>query len=170
MKNQNSADPNKCSRLLRTLSSLGLLIATYFASGQTAGSAANGPASIVRTFSAEKVATLSHEAYKVAWDANFWARRDLRFASFRPTALDWETVEYLKEITRKVPWVARDVEKHPANPRDFSKRSNELVQYDAMMLKHRFQPASFQSSTAAKIQKLIRILDEIGSCYGTSAK
>jgi hypothetical protein len=85
------------------------------------------------------VAKLSHEAYKVAWDAKFWAGRDLNFAAFRPTALDWETVEYLHQITQHAPWVAQDVEKHPATPRISSQRSNDFVQYDAMMLKKRYR-------------------------------
>ena len=119
----------------------------------------------LRPFDAEKVAKLSHEAYNVAWDAQFWARRDLRFAAFEPTALDRETVEYLDRITRQVPWVAREIEKHPATPRLSSKRSYSFVRFDAMMLKTRYQPASFKSSTDIKIEKLLRILDEIESYY-----
>jgi hypothetical protein len=118
-----------------------------------------------RPFDAEKVARLSHQAYKVAWDAHFWARRDLRVASFRPTALDRETVYYLDKLTRQVPWVARDIEKHPATPRSSSKRSFDFVRYDAMMLKKRYQPTSFQGPTDAKIEKLLGLLDEISSYY-----
>jgi hypothetical protein len=33
--------------------------------------------------------------YKVAFDATFWARHDLRFAAFQPTVLDYEAVHYL---------------------------------------------------------------------------
>jgi len=118
-----------------------------------------------RPFDAEKVARLSHEAYKVAWDARFWARRDLGIAPFHPTALDKETVYYLSQISRHVPWVARDIEKHPATPRASSKRSLDFVRYDVMMLKKRYQPTSFQNSTDLKIEKLLGLLDEITSYY-----
>jgi len=119
-------------------------------------------------FDAEKVAELAHEAYKVAWDANVWARRDLRYAAFRPTALDWETVYYLGQISRKAPWVARKIEQHPTTPRVSSQRAYELVRYDAMMLKRRYEPRSFHSSTDVKIERLLGILDEIDSCYEES--
>lgn len=118
-----------------------------------------------RPFDAQKVATLSHEAYKVAWDAKFWARRDLKVAAFRPTKLDWEVVEFLEQISRKVPWIARDIEKHPTTARSSSKRPSDFVRYDAMMLKNRYQPASFQKATGEKIEKLLGILDEITSYY-----
>ena len=116
-------------------------------------------------FDAQKVAALSHEAYKVAWDAKFWARRDLKIAAFKPTKLDWEVVEYLGEISHKVPWVARDIEKHPTTARSSSKRSSEFVRYDAMMLKKRYQPTSFQKTTGQKIEKLLGMVDEINSYY-----
>jgi hypothetical protein len=121
-------------------------------------------ASTQRPFEAEAVAKLSHEAHKVAWDARFWAAWDLRFAAFTPTANDWETVEYLDQIILHVPWVARTIEKNPATPRVSSKRSNEYVQHDAMILKRRYQPMSFRRSSA-KIEKLIRMLDDIASYY-----
>ena len=166
MNNQRNSDATTRRRWYRSTSSFcALLIAGAVSARITTDSRAEGAESASHPFDADKVAKLSHEAYKVAWDANFWARRDLRFASFRPTALDWETVEYLKEISRKVPWVARDIEKHPATARDSSKRSHELVRYDAMLLKKRYQSTSFQSSTDTKIKKLIRILDDIDSCY-----
>ena len=119
----------------------------------------------LRPFVGEQVAGLSHEAYKVAWDAHFWARRDLRIAPFHPTALDRETVYYLDQISRHVPWVARDIEKHPASPHASSKRSFDFVRYDAMMLKKRYQPTSFQSATDLKIEKLLSLLDEISFYY-----
>src|SRR3974390_3546593 len=54
------------------------------------------PEDYARTFDAEKVARLSHEAYKVAWHATFWAQRDLVWvAAFQPTWDDWETVYFL---------------------------------------------------------------------------
>jgi hypothetical protein len=118
-----------------------------------------------RPFDAHTVAKLSHEAYKVAWDTKFWARRDLRIAAFRPTKLDWEAVEFLEEISRKVPWVARDIEKHRTTARASSKRSSDFVRYDAMMLRKRYQPTSFQKSTAQRIEKLLGMLDEMMSYY-----
>ncbi len=123
------------------------------------------PENTSRPFKAEEVAKLSHEAYKVAWDARFWALRDLRFASFRPTALDVETLQYLSQIVHHAPWLARDIEKHPTSPRISSKRSKEFVLYDRMMLKQRYHPASFRKSTDAKIEKLLHILDEIAAHY-----
>ncbi len=111
------------------------------------------------------MAKLSHEAYKVAWDARFWAAWDLRFAAFRPTANDWETVEYLRLIIQHVPSVARTIEKNPATPRVSSNRSNDFVQQDATILKNRYQPTSFRRSTNTQIEKLIRILDDIASYY-----
>lgn len=116
-------------------------------------------------FDAAAVAKLSHEAYKVAWDARFWAARDLRFAAFRPTANDWETVEYLGRIVQHVPSVARTIEKNPATPRFSSKRSNDFVRLDATILKKRYQPTSFRRSTNTKIESLIRILNDMESYY-----
>ena len=120
----------------------------------------------LRPFDAAAVAKLSHEAYKVAWDARFWAARDLRFAAFRPTANDWETVEYLRQISQHVPSISRTIEKNPATPRASSKRSNDFVQHDALILRTRYQPTSFRKSTNDKIEKLIRILNDIASYYG----
>jgi hypothetical protein len=142
-----------------------VLIAGAVALGCRTASSEKEAEQTQRPFDAEKVARLSHEAYKVAWDAHFWARRDLRVAPFRPTALDRETVYYLDKITRQVPWVARDIETHPATPHASSTRSIDFVRYDAMMLKKRYQPASFQSSTDLKIEKLLSLLDEITSYY-----
>ena len=142
-----------------------LVIAMAFVTGCTTAGREKQPENTLRPFDAQQVATLSHEAYKIAWDAHFWARRDLRFAAFRPTTLDWDAVGFLDQITRQVPWVAKDIEKHPASPRASSRRSSDFVRYDTMMLKKRYQPASFQRTTDVKIEKLLRILDEIGSYY-----
>jgi hypothetical protein len=165
MKDQSDTQTTADGRLTRlSLSLCALLIAGAVVAGcRTAGP--ERADNTLRPFDAKKVADLSHEAYKVAWDAKFWARRDLRFAAFRPTALDWDTVDFLDQITRQVPWVARDIEKHPATARFSSKRSSDFVRYDAMMLKKRYQPTSFRSSTGIKIEKLLGILDEIGSYY-----
>jgi len=45
-------------------------------------------------------------------------------------------------------------------------RSNDIVQHDALILKTRYQPTSFRKSTNDKIEKLIRILNDIASYYG----
>jgi hypothetical protein len=126
------------------------------------------PEDYARAFDAEKVARLSHEAYQAAWQAAFWARRDLRVAAFRPTQDDWETVFYLRRIYQQVPWVARDIEKHPATPRCSSQSSWDSVRFNATMLKHRYQPTSFQRPTGLMIENLIRILDDINSYYEPS--
>jgi hypothetical protein len=119
-----------------------------------------------RPFDAQKVAKLSHEAYKIAWNARFWARQDLIwYMSYSPTGLDWEAVYYLGEISRKVPWVAREIEKHPTTARSSSKRASDFVRYDTVLLKKVYQPASYRKSTDIKIEKLIGILDEIASYY-----
>jgi hypothetical protein len=119
-----------------------------------------------RQFDARKVAKLSHEAYKIAWNARFWAGQDLiYYMSYNPTELDWEAVYYLGEISRKVPWVAREIEKHPATACSSSKRASDFVRYDTVLLKKVYCPASFRKSTDSKIEKLLGLLDEIASCY-----
>ena len=128
-----------------------------------------------RPFDARKVAKLSHEAYKIAWNARFWAHQDLIwYMSYNPTALDWEAVYYLAEISRKVSWVARKIEKHPATARSSSKRASDFARYDTILLKKVYYPASFRRSTDLKIDKLLGLLDEISSYYdeksGTSSK
>lgn len=168
MKNRSDTQASANGRFSRlSLSLWALLIAgAVFAGCRTAGPEQQAA---LRPFDAQKVVSLSHEAYKVAWDATFWARRDLRIAPFHPSALDWDTVDFLDEITRKAPWVARDIENHPATPRVSSKRSCDFLLYDAMMLKKRFQPTSFRSATNIKIEHLLRILDEIASYYDEGA-
>jgi hypothetical protein len=116
-------------------------------------------------FDAQKVAQLSHQASKVAWDAAIWARHDLRFAAFRPTVLDYEVVGYLYQITQRVPWVALKVEKNPASPRVASKSAHDIVAYDAMMLRLRYQPTSFRTTTDAKIESVLSLMDQIAPYY-----
>src|SRR5690348_16964429 len=58
--------------------------------------------SFSKPFDTQRVAELSHEAYKVAFDATFWARHDLRVSSFKPTPQDHEAVSYLNEISQRV--------------------------------------------------------------------
>jgi hypothetical protein len=116
-------------------------------------------------FDAQKVAQLSHEAYKVAFDVSFWARHDLRFAPFHPTVTDYEVVEYLNDITRQVPWIARKVERNPESPRISSKYSYDVVAYDVMMLRRRYEPKSFRPSTDAKIEYLLSLVDGIAPFY-----
>jgi hypothetical protein len=148
----------------------GFLVAGAVVAGSRVPAGEQPAENTLRPFDAEKVAKLSHEAYKVAWDAKFWARHDLRTAAFHPTALDWEVIDYLDRISRKVPWVAREIEKHPATARASSKRSSDLVRFDAIILKKRYQPASFRKSTDIKIEKLLCILDEITSYYDEKAE
>jgi hypothetical protein len=126
------------------------------------------PENYLRTFDAEKVAKLSHEAYQVAWHAHFWARRDLSVAAFRPTADDGEALYFLKRIYQQAPWVARDIEKHPATPRCSSQRSYDSLRFNATMFRRYYRPASFQRPTGAMIENLLRILDEIDSYYEAS--
>jgi len=120
-----------------------------------------------RPFDAARVAQLSHEAYRVAWDATFWAKRDLRFAAFQPTRLDYEAVSYLNSLTWRVPWLARNIEKYPATARRSSQRTYDYVAYEAMMLRRRYQPTSFQASTCAKIERVLRLVDEIAPYYAS---
>ena len=116
-------------------------------------------------FDAEKVASLSHEAYKVSWQARFWAEQNLRYAAFRPTTLDWDVVKYLDDISWNVPWIARKIEQNPATPRVASKFTYDIVAYDAMILRLRYQPTSFQPSTCAQIERLLRLVDEMAPYY-----
>jgi hypothetical protein len=126
------------------------------------------PEDYARAFDEEKVARLSHEAYQVAWHATFWARRDLRFAAFRPTGDDREAVFFLRRIYQQAPWVARDIEKHPATPRCSSQRSYDSLRFNAAMFRHYYRPASFQGPTNSMLKNLIRILDDINAYYEPS--
>jgi hypothetical protein len=102
------------------------------------------------------MASLSHEAYNVAWHATFWAEQNLRYAAFKPSVLDWDVVIYLDDISWNVPWIARKIEQNPATPRVASKFTYDMVAYDAMILRLRYQPTSFRQSTCAQIEPLER--------------
>jgi len=126
--------------------------------------------SFSRPFEEEKVAQLAHESYRVAWDANRWARRDLRIGPFHasrfyPSRLDREVVLYLDRLSRQAPWIAFEIEKHPRAPRCTSKQAYDIVALDAVMLKARLCPDSFQPSTVVKIERLLHMIDEISSYY-----
>ena len=116
-------------------------------------------------FDAAKVAQLSHESYKVAWNVEYWARMNLYYAPFHPKRLDWEAVLYMRRLREQVPWIALDIEKNPATARCSSKKSYDIVAFDAKMLKRRYQPASFRPSTDANIEKLLSLLDQISAYY-----
>jgi hypothetical protein len=107
--------------------------------------------SFSRPFDAQKVARLSREAYKVAWHATYWANHDLCFAPFEPTVPEWETVRYLNSITWRVSWIARNIEKHPATPRVSSKYIHDVVAYDTILLRMRYQRTSFKPSTGCML-------------------
>ena len=110
------------------------------------------------------MAQLSHEAAKVAFHAKFWAELDLRFAAFTPTQLDYDAVAYLDAISRRVGWIALKVEKNPTSPRVSSKRAYDFVAHEAMMLRQRYQPASFRRS-GVRIDYLLTLLDQIARYY-----
>ena len=116
-------------------------------------------------FEAAKVSQLSHESFKVAWNAEYWARMNLYYAPFHPTRLDGEAVFYMRRLREQVSWIARDIEKHPATARCSSKKSYDIVAFDATMLKRRYHPASFTPSTDSNIEKLLSLLDQISLYY-----
>jgi hypothetical protein len=116
-------------------------------------------------FDAEKVARRARESYQEAWNAEFWARRDLRMAAFHPTRLDRSVIYYLDRLTRQVSWLATEIERNPTNPRCASKGAYDIVAFDTMMLKERYRAASFRPSTDSQIQKLLGMIDEISSYY-----
>lgn len=144
---------------------ISLLLAGVIAWGDARADAQEKAENTARPFDAQKVVKLSDEAFKVGWDARFWAVHDLRFAAFRPRAEDFETIDYLSRTIRDVPSVARQIKKHPATARSSSTRSSDFVRYDIMMFKLRYQPSSFRKPTNAKMQKLLSIVDEILSYY-----
>lgn len=72
---------------------------------------------------------------------------------------------YLNDISWRVPWIARQIEKNPATARVSSKSAYDMVAYDTMMLRLRYQPHSFQESTCAQIEQLLQLLDEIAPYY-----
>jgi len=101
----------------------------------------------------------------VGREATFWAWRDLEFGSYQPTWSDWEVVIYLDHLTWQIPWVRRTAGKNTATSRGASKPSYDVVAYDAMMLRTRYRPASFQPSTNARIERLLGLIDEISTYY-----
>ena len=80
-------------------------------------------------------------------------------------ALDYEAANYLHQISRRVALIGIAVEKNPASPRVSSKAAYDVVAYDAMMLRHRYQPSSFTPSTDAKIEHLLNLVDEMAPYY-----
>jgi hypothetical protein len=133
-----------------------------------------------KPFDAQRVAQLSHDSYKVAWEARSRARQDLRTISQNPvvldadprrglagppSVLDWEAVSYLNRLIRQAPWIAHDVEKNPATPRCSSRASFDIVAFDAMMLKARYSRGSYTPYTGRLIEKLLQLTDEISSYY-----
>ena len=116
-------------------------------------------------FDAAKVAQLSHESYKLAWNVEYWARMNLYYAPFHPRRLELEAVLYIRRLREQVPWIAFDIEKYPATARCSSKKSYDIVAFNAMMLKRRYQPASFRPSTDANIEKLLSLIDQISPYY-----
>src|SRR5437899_12579466 len=61
--------------------------------------------SFARPFDTARVAELSHDSAKLAWNARFSASTDLRVTAVHPTGLDWEVVRRLQWIYDKVPWM-----------------------------------------------------------------
>jgi len=122
--------------------------------------------SFVRPFDAPHVAQLSHDSFKVAWQARFCAREELRILHSRnPTVLDWEAVYYMYRLSDQAPWIAYDIEKNPGTPRCSSKTSYDIVAFDATMLKARYHPAKFTRPTNVLIERLIQLTDEISTYY-----
>ena len=159
-----------CRRFFsRNLFLLSLLSAATVLGGCSTTVCHEHPGDYSRAFDAEKVARLSHEAYQVAWHADFWARRDLVWvAAFQPTLDDAEAVHFLRRIYQQAPWMARDIEKHPATPRCASQRSYDSLRFNAMMFRRYYRPASFQRGTDSMIENLLRMLDDIDSYYEAS--
>lgn len=122
--------------------------------------------SFVRPFDAQRVAQLSHDSYKVAWQARFCAREELRILHSRhPTVLDWEAVYYMYRLSDQAPWIAYDIETNPGTPRCSSKTSYDIVAFDATMLKARYHPDKFTRPTNVLIEQLIQLTDEISTYY-----
>ena len=121
--------------------------------------------SFSKPFDTQRVAQLSHEAFEVAFDATSWARHDLRVSSFKPTPLDHEAVRYLNQISQRVGLIGLKAENNPATPRVSSKAAYDNVAYDTMMFQRRYEPSSFKPSTNAKIEHLLKLLDEMATYY-----
>ena len=118
-----------------------------------------------REFDAKKVAQLGHDAFKIAWPTTRYAGQDLRFGVRRPTALDREVIYRLDRIRWQAPWVAREVERNPSNPRCASKFAYDILAYEARMLRARYRPESFTPSTDAKIESLLGLIDQLSVFY-----
>jgi hypothetical protein len=74
-------------------------------------------AAFAQPFDSQRVAQLARKSYKLAWDARLSGQTDLRFASARPTHLDWSVLRYLERISAQLPWIATEIEKNPGSPR-----------------------------------------------------
>ncbi len=122
-------------------------------------------ASFAGPFDAVRVSRICQEAFQVGREATFGARCDLQFGAYHPTRPDWEVVRYLERLTWRIPWVARAANRDPAAPRSASKAAYDMVAYDAMMLRDRYRPASFQPSSNAKIERLLGLINELSAFY-----
>src|SRR5437879_5831485 len=136
--------------------SLGCFISFVLLIGSLCAGCKTPPCSeqnFVRAFDPQRVAQLSHDSYKAAWDARFRAREDLRWGAHHPTILDWEAVYYLYRLLDQASWIAHDIEKNPTTPRCSSKISYDMVAFDVVMLKARYSPTSFLPHTDALIER-----------------
>lgn len=122
-------------------------------------------AGFANTFDSQRVAQLAHDSFKLAWDARISGQTDLRFASSRPTHLDWAVLRYLQRISTQAPWIAIEIAKYPDAPRCASKFSYDTVATDAEALRTAYRPDLFKPGTKAKIEQLLGIIDEISSYY-----
>lgn len=116
-------------------------------------------------FDSQRVAHLAHESFKLAWDARLSAQTDLRFASSRPTHLDWAVLRYLQQISTQAPWIATEIEKHPDAPRCASKFSYDTVATYSAALRTAYRTDLFKPGTNAKIEQLMRNIDELSQYY-----
>jgi hypothetical protein len=116
-------------------------------------------------FDAEKVRTLAHEAYALAWRATRQAQHDLRYAAFIPRDTERAALYHLDRLSKQVGWIARQIENHPATPRASSKQAYDIVAFEATQLRMHFQPSSFKPTTNKQVQDLLLMIDEIASYY-----
>ena len=117
------------------------------------------------SFDAQKLITLAQQSHALAWHATRQAEKDLVYAGFRPTGLDWEVLYYLDRLSKQLPYIGFEVERHPATPRSSSKRAYDIVAFETIRLRSRYQPSSFQPSTNKQIQNLLLMIDEMASYY-----
>ena len=146
-----------------------------------------------RPFDANKVAQLSHDAFKVAYHVKFLAQQDLTQSADHPqhfattriprpnfglnsrprgvsdsgldSQLDWEVLNCLELLSWRVAWIPRDIQKNPATTRCSSKKSFENAATYAKLIKADFRPTSFQPATAGQIEDLLQMFDQISSFY-----